>query len=375
MPKLGCINTIQPARMSAGVESVRNVINSLLLIAECNNYPGVSPFITQTRTTLADEVNRLNDVFMIGLHYAAFPADDFSTFEAYLENLKLTDPEVLQERVFHTYDLISAYKINIMSNNNPVTVTRKDQERLLSSKKNYLKYLTRSFGNEGLDYEIEGLAYDYLVDPEKLRNTMVEHLQYMWTYFLKDEFSRNHAVLEKTVADLNLAHTASLPPLEAARKITGHDIEREWANRQWELNWMRKASRVIFVPSFHMGPYLGRRITKNAMYIFFSPKIAEGMELSSPDLTRADIHTRLTTLSDDVRLQILKMLTRQVELSSKQIMEDLNLTQSSASRHLKQLSATGFLKERRQNSAKIYSLDKSFVSRTLDAVSNYLINR
>ncbi len=373
MPKLGCINTVQPARLSAGIESVRGVLNSLLLIANCDEFPGISPFIAKTHAALADEVKMMNKVFMIGLQYAAFPVDAFLTFEDYLHDLAQTDPKILQQRIFHSYDLISAYKVNIISKESPVTVTKKDLERLLSSKKIYLEYLTKCFGNETLDYDIEGRAYDYLINPAMMRDTMVEHFQYMWTYYLKEEFNRNHGIIEKAVADLNSVNVTSMHPFEAARKITGHDIEREWADRQWELQRIETANKVVFVPSFHMGPYLGRRVITNSMYIFFSPKITEGLPLSSPDLTRTDIHTRLTTLSDDVRLKILKLLTRQTELSSKQIMEDLDLTQSSASRHLKQLSATGFVNERRRNSAKIYSLNQAFISQTMDAVANYLL--
>jgi DNA-binding transcriptional ArsR family regulator len=374
MPKLGCINAVKPYRLSPGIEPVRNVLNSLWLIADCHEYPGVSPFITRTHAALADEVKMLNRVFMIGLQYAAFPVNNVLSFENYLQDLQHTDPKILQQQVFHAYDLMSAYKVNIISKDSPVTVTKKDQERLLSSKKNYLEYLTKSFGNETLDYDIEGRAYDFLVEPEMMRDTMVAHFQYMWTYYLKEEFVRNHVALEKAVAEFRSVDVASMDPFEAAGKITGHDIRQEWADRPWELQWIETSNRVVFVPSFHMGPYLGRRVLPTAMYIFFSPKIAEGLPLPSPDLTRADINTRLSTLSDDIRLRIIKMLTRQTELSSKQIMEDLGLTQSSASRHLKQLSATGFINERRRNSAKIYSLNRSFVSQTMDAVTNYLLD-
>ncbi len=139
MPKLGCINTVQPSRLSSGIEPVRNALNSLLLIADCHEYPGVSPFITRTHAALADEVKIMNRVFMIGLQYAAFPVNDVFSFENYLQDLQHTDPEILQQQVFHAYDLMSAYKVNIISKDSPVTVTKKDQERLLSSKKIYLE--------------------------------------------------------------------------------------------------------------------------------------------------------------------------------------------------------------------------------------------
>ncbi len=375
MPKLGFINTIKPPRLSAQVEPVRNVLNSLLLIAHCNDYPGIHPFISRTHAALTAEVRKTNEILMIGLQYAALPELDFPDFQHYIDDLKQVDPNILQERIFHSYDIISSYKIGIVSRNEPTTITKKDQERLLSSKTIYLEYLERCFGNETLDYDIEGRAYDYLVNPEAMRECMVRHFQYMWDYFLREEFAKNQVILEKAVDEFAKISFASLSPFDIARNITGHDIEQEWANKSWELDCIKSSKRVVFTPSLHMGPYLGRRVRHDVMYIFFSPKIREGLELSSPDLTRTDISMRLTTLSDDVRLKILKMLTQKTELSSRQIMDNLQLTQSCASRHLKQLSATGFLNERRQNSAKIYSLNKSFVTQTLDAVSNYLLSK
>ena len=51
----------------------------------------------------------------------------------------------------------------------------------------------------------------------------------------------------------------------------------------------------------------------------------------------------------------------------------LDLSQSAASRHLKQLSATGYLIERRCSGAKCYSLNRERVQDTMRAVEAFLL--
>jgi DNA-binding transcriptional ArsR family regulator len=54
-------------------------------------------------------------------------------------------------------------------------------------------------------------------------------------------------------------------------------------------------------------------------------------------------------------------------------MTKLDLSQSAASRHLKQLSATGFLAERRCTGAKCYDLNPQRIEDTLTAISLFLL--
>ena len=54
------------------------------------------------------------------------------------------------------------------------------------------------------------------------------------------------------------------------------------------------------------------------------------------------------------------------------IIKQLNLSQSAASRHLTQLSATGYLIERRCEGAKCYQLNFERVEATLHAIWTYL---
>jgi DNA-binding MarR family transcriptional regulator len=77
-------------------------------------------------------------------------------------------------------------------------------------------------------------------------------------------------------------------------------------------------------------------------------------------------------MADDTRLRILRLIAEEGEKRSQEIKRELDLSQSAASRHLKQLSATGYLAERRCEGAKCYSLNMDRVEDTLKAVSAYL---
>ncbi len=90
-------------------------------------------------------------------------------------------------------------------------------------------------------------------------------------------------------------------------------------------------------------------------------------------MSRADIVVRLSALGDDDRLRILKLISQRGEMKSAEVMEELGFSQSASSRHLKQLSASGFLSERRCNGAKCYQLNPERIEQTLEAIAKFLL--
>ncbi|MCZ7544078.1 MAG: metalloregulator ArsR/SmtB family transcription factor [Anaerolineae bacterium] len=96
----------------------------------------------------------------------------------------------------------------------------------------------------------------------------------------------------------------------------------------------------------------------------------EGVQIAS--LSRSDLLVRISALADDTRLRILRLLGDAQELRAQEIMDRLDLSQSAASRHLRQLSATGFVRERREDGAKCYSLNRERVEDTCQALKQFL---
>jgi ArsR family transcriptional regulator len=97
-----------------------------------------------------------------------------------------------------------------------------------------------------------------------------------------------------------------------------------------------------------------------------------GVRAVSPELDVAEMLVRLNALSDETRLRILALVGEHGELCTPEIMAELDLPQSTAQRHLKQLSATGYLTERRRDGSKCFSLNPARIDDTLEAVQALL---
>ena len=68
------------------------------------------------------------------------------------------------------------------------------------------------------------------------------------------------------------------------------------------------------------------------------------------------------------------MIAEKGEMRSQEIMEAINLSQPSVSRYLSQLTAAGYLQERRANGAKAYILNRDRIEKTLKAVRAFLLD-
>jgi DNA-binding transcriptional ArsR family regulator len=110
-------------------------------------------------------------------------------------------------------------------------------------------------------------------------------------------------------------------------------------------------------------------------YIYFGAHLPEGTETRIPELDRAEIVAKLSALADETRLHILQMIGEKGQMRSQEIMEATGLSQPSVSRYLSQLTATGYLQERRENGAKVYILNTDRLEKTLKAVNAFLLGR
>ena len=114
----------------------------------------------------------------------------------------------------------------------------------------------------------------------------------------------------------------------------------------------------------------------------FREKYGEGIPIElHPEIRSAEGCLKSSTLAVELakrhgtRLHILQMIAEQGEMRSQEIMEAINLSQPSVSRYLTQLTATGYLQERRESGAKVYILNKDRIEKTLKAINAFLLNR
>ena len=194
----------------------------------------------------------------------------------------------------------------------------------------------------------------------------------MWEKYLSREWERNKPLLEESVSAFQKLDLTSMDRFEAVKTVTNQDVLDEWQEWPWKVEWLRQVCCVLLTPSPFIGPYVVKYIADNTFHVSYGARLPEGIQAVTSDLNRNDLNVRLNALADDTRLKMIQLIAEQGELSSQEIMNQLELSQSATSRHLKQLSATGFLKERRQTSAKVYEINEEFAEKTIGALAGFL---
>jgi DNA-binding transcriptional ArsR family regulator len=301
----------------------------------------------------------MNNVVLIGVHYAVIPTRSWSSFPLYLEDLARQDPIALRDRVFDAYFMIGREK----SGSTEGLLTPKIPE-MLADQALYFAFLRERFGS--FDEEVEAEAHLLLNDPPRLRETIVSHLRTMWSSVMAPEWERVTPLLQSCVDAYRQIDFSGKSIIEAIQQVV------EQKPDDWCQKMAGEAQRVVFVPSAHVGPYQGRYLANRTLYLLFGARQPQGVTGLSPELSRSELLVRMTALADDNRLRILHLIAQNGEMCSPDIIRQLDLSQSAASRHLQQLSATGYLVERRREGAKCYALSADRIDDTFRALTRFL---
>lgn len=231
----------------------------------------------------------------------------------------------------------------------------------MASRDSFIKHTAEHMIAKGEELEPEhvGAAYDLLHTPEVCGAFLTTHLQRLWDLYFADEWNRTRSILYETAALFDQLDLTDLTPLEAIQAVTGRDMTN-FMHDEEQINEM------IFVPSLHTGPYVSNwgPDRSGRTYLVFGARVPEGIANVSTELSLRDLLTQLAALADDTRLHILSLLTQHTELCSQDFQHMLNLSQSAASRHLRQLVAAGYLNERRRDLNKCFSLNGQRVQET-----------
>jgi ArsR family transcriptional regulator len=285
------------------------------------------------------------------------------SFEAYLDNLDRTLPSTFRDRLLTAYSQVCMTEESKSDMGKPV-----NWDEILSSVDSYVSFLRHRFGEELTDVDVESAAYQYVIDPAALKQLVTGHIRWFWKNHLQAEWNRVRPMLEETAKAFNQIDVSNMTRLELVQFVTG----KEYTEAKWG-NALESAKELVFIPSAHFGPYIRSDKVRDNFYIYFGAHLPEGSEVHIPELDRAEIVARLSALADDTRLNILQMIAENGQMRSQEIMETINLSQPSISRYLTQLTATGYLQERRENGAKVYILNQDRIEKTLKAVHAFLL--
>ena len=147
-------------------------------------------------------------------------------------------------------------------------------------------------------------------------------------------------------------------------RVTGRPVPESVVDRYGA------AERLTFVPSCHAGPYVNYVSTGSQceeLVITFNALLARRTARGEP-LSVRGLFAPLKALSDETRLEIVEML-RGTELYAQQIVDRLNISQPSVSRHLRLMVAAQILVERQDEKMKYYRINTEALARLERALS------
>jgi len=336
---------------------VFNILNTMMLFNLVELRSGLSDFVVQTAAVLPVQIKRNNEIASHLLD-AIEPTSSAEDFDTYIRLLRQVD---FGARVQKLMGQLCHKELE----------TELTAAQLLASKESFVTLVVsyhRKKGDE-IDASLLGEVHDYLNNPTAAVAFLVQHLQMMWDTYLKQEWYRIASTLEETVRVFHQLDLSDLTPLEAVQAVTGRDMTGFVEDTE-------EIDEIIFVPSLHCGPYVTRfEIAPRRLGLLFGARVPEGVPSQSLELSLRDLMIQLSALNDDTRLHILELLTHHRELCSADFQQMLNLSQSSASRHLRQLVASGFLDERRRDLNKYFSLNTRRIQETSAAIKMMFARR
>jgi DNA-binding transcriptional ArsR family regulator len=367
MPVQDFIVRPEAAPVTVALEPARNAIHSLLLLTEADYLSGLGEWVGRTAAALSPAEAERNRLVIVGFYHAILPEGSWPSLPAYIDRLASRDPRSLRDRMLDVYSRqpLLVEDQDQVCGDEPAAV---DWAAVLSDVDNYLDFLRARFPAKSVDDELEAQAYRYVIDPPAMQTLIVEHLRTIWDAHLAAEWARVEPMLRDSVHAFRQVDLSGMTRRQAVEFVVGQEVE----GPKWD-DALEQAREVLLIPSAHVGPYLGRACAGGTFWVLFGARLPEGGAFHAPDLSRAEIVVRLGALADDSRLRILRIIAERGELASQDIIAELSFSQSAASRHLKQLSATGFLTERRCNGAKCYRLNRERIENSLRAVSSFLL--
>jgi biotin operon repressor len=357
----------QVVSVQLALEPAYNAMCSLFALALAEQYSGYGEWVVKTAKALPQERAYKNRLLCDALDtlFLAYKNDKtWPDFPAYIEELSQEDPYWLRDIML---DNIAHYARNNMPD------FKLDQERFL----NELDYYIGIFQNyiTPQHYEIDRTlfadAQTLLNDPPAMLDAYIEHLTVMWNDVLAPEWGRNLPLLQESINAFERLDYSGMTAYEAVRTVAGRDVR---GSGGWDRK-LKGIQRMIFVPSAHAAPYMCKFGVGDTIRIIFGARVPESVRGGSPALSRSELLVRLNALSDETRLRILELLSQHGEMCAQDIIEVLGLSQSSVSRHLNQLVATGYIIERRREVAKCYTLNLDRFDNTLGALGRFLRSR
>ena len=336
------------------------VINSMLLLREQEVSSGLAPWVNDTAKRLTDEEKTDLDEIATAMVFI-FSPNESRSFPDFLAHLRLSEPEFFR----------NAFTRWMMKEPN---FTHFDE--IMQSEETFLQFVRESYGEDPdedsslITTEKYRHFYAQLQQPDQLQERVIKTISGLWDKYLKPEWERSKASLLQSTQAFSQLDFSGMSAYEAIENVTGRNLR---SNEKLARS-IDRVTRIVFMPSPHLGPYISWITAgdESELVLLYGARIPRGTPSRSAELSRSELLVRLSALADDTRLRILALLAQNEEMCAQDFINELDLSQSGASRHLRQLTASGFITERRRDIAKCYSLNPDRIEDTMQTLQRFL---
>ncbi|MCB0123405.1 MAG: metalloregulator ArsR/SmtB family transcription factor [Caldilineaceae bacterium] len=221
-----------------------------------------------------------------------------------------------------------------------------------------------------LPTEQQTAAAQLAADPAALQQQIVGHLCALWENYFAKPWEQKQSMMAYMARELN-----SRPwPTSSVGALLRAFLRRPVP--EWLAGQLGNVERVNFVPS----PYMQLQAVHFAdtgsdsptLYLFLWADFWVWPMRTEP-IQRTEVLRTISALDDETRLQILEMVAASEELRAQEIIAQLDVSQSTVSRHLKQLVNAGFLREERAGDAnKVYQLQRDRIGEVTYSLTQLL---
>ncbi len=356
---------VQQIRLTIALEPVHNALNSFALLNFVDQWRGLNIWVIKTAHAFSEQQRSTNRLLFTGLSAFFSMEAHEADFPAYLHRLMQQDAHVMRDAYLQQVRVqLEQYMMSDGTSKGRDSVDVPTKNRLLEDEQTYVNCMQYLAQGEAFDRQLHKEVYTLLNDAPALQQLIVSHLTLLWDTMFALEWKRVQRTLQHWVEMYRYSMSPAWTVAEALYAFTGRHIDPLLAVRA------ERAGRVVLAPSWHGGWHDVAWQRGETLLLFFSePSSYNNVEVRNVVMGEGELRTRMITLGDETRLRIIQLLMERDEWEAQEIIAELDLSQSSVSRHLKQLVSLGYLYERRGEGAnKTYRLCHFFFERTAQAI-------
>lgn len=305
------------------LEPVQQTLLSMALLTADMQPVDNEPWLAESASKLSPAAVHTNRLLFSGLADALLEQQNVANFPAYLSALAAADPKILAARV------------------------QGDPEVPIEA---------------AFQAEIAALH----ADPTALQQRIVSHLRALWQAHFATPWERKQSMMSYIASELNARRWPTSSPSAVIRALIRRPVP------EWLAGQLGGVERIILVPSPYLHFQAARFGTPTTLHIFLWADFWVWPMRTEP-IQRTEVLRAISALDDESRLQILELLAASEELRAQEIIAQLDVSQSTVSRHLKQLVNAGFVSEERAGDTnKIYRLQRERIGEVTYSLSQLL---